>query len=103
MDTSTLIQDSKARFAHNSAKAALKDKYDSKLTVADQGGLWKADKETILFLYNAHLIQKEIVLIDIFDNPVKVDALNLFKKLHGVYNTVMEEWYKEWSELEKKR
>ena len=44
MDTKTLITEAKARFAHNSAKDYLKEKYDAKLLVAEQGGLWKADQ-----------------------------------------------------------
>ena len=79
MDTKTLIAKARARFNHNSAKAQLKDKYDGKLIVADQGGLWKADKETINFLYHTHLTQQEVILIDTFNNPVKVNALALYQ------------------------
>ena len=68
MDTKILISEAKARFNHNSAKAYLKEKYDAKLLVADQGGLWKADPQTITFLSSS--LNKEIVLIDTFDNPV---------------------------------
>ena len=50
MDTKTLISEAKARFNHNSAKAYLKEKYEAKLLVAEQGGLWKADQQTITFL-----------------------------------------------------
>ena len=50
MDTKTLIKDAKARFSHNSAKAYLKEKYSSKLVIAEQGGLWRADAQTIGFL-----------------------------------------------------
>lgn len=103
MDTKQLVAEMKARFAHNSAKHYLTEKYSSKLLVADQGGLWKADKETILFLYNSHLIQTEIVLVDTYGNPVKVNSLNLYNKLFEVYNTVMDEWYSEYKELENKR
>lgn len=103
MDTKTLIAEARARFNHNSAKAQLKDKYDGKLIVADQGGLWKADKETINFLYHTHLTQQEVILIDTFNNPVKVNALSLYQKLYDVYNTTMHQWYNEWTELEKKR
>jgi len=103
MDTKTLIAEARARFNHNSAKAQLKDKYDGKLIVADQGGLWKADKETINFLYHTHLTQQEVILIDTFNNPVKVNALALYQKLNDVYNTTMHQWYNEWTELEKKR
>lgn len=103
MDTKTLLADTKARFNHNSSKAQLKDKYESKLIVADQGGLWKADLQTITFLYNTPIILDEVVLIDTFNNPVKVNANQLHKKLREVYDSVMLEWYNEWKELEQKR
>lgn len=101
MDTKTLITEAKARFNHNSAKAYLKDKYDSKLTVADQNGLWRANLETINFL-NAST-DTEVVLMDSFDSPVKVNRQILLDKLNQVYKTTMEEWHSEWAELEKKR
>lgn len=102
MDTKTLIAEAKARFAHNSAKAYLKDKYDSKLIVADQGGLWRADQQTISFL-NSMSNDNYIVVIDTFDNPVQVNREKLLETLTTTYNIVMFEWYREWSELEKKR
>jgi hypothetical protein len=102
MDTKTLIAEAKARFAHNSAKAYLKDKYDSKLIVADQGGLWRADRQTISFL-NSMSNDNYIVVIDTFDNPVQVSREKLLETLTTTYNAVMLEWHKEWSELEKKR
>jgi hypothetical protein len=101
MDTTTLISEAKARFNHNSAKAYLKDKYDSKLIVADQGGLWKADSQTISFL--STMDDNFIVLMDTFSNPVQVNRDNLLSLLKETYNKVMLEWYKEWKELESKR
>ena len=103
MDTKSLLTEAKARFAHNSAKHYLQEKFSSKLLVAEQGGLWRADKETLNFLYNTHLVQKETVLLDIYNNPIKVNSLELYKKLMEVYNVVMEEWHNEWKELENKR
>jgi hypothetical protein len=101
MDTTSLITEAKARFNHNSAKAYLKDKYDSKLNVADQNGLWRANLETINFL-NAST-DTEVVLIDSFNSPVKVNRQILLDRLNQVYKTTMEEWHTEWAELEKKR
>lgn len=101
MDVKTLISDTKARFAHNSAKAYLKDKYDSKFIIADQGGLWRADAETINFL-NAFKTD-QIILIDTFGNPVQVKRKELLIKLQNVYTENMTNWHKEWSELENKR
>lgn len=101
MDVKTLLSDTKARFAHNSAKAYLKDKYESKLIVAEQGGLWKADAATIGLLNS--FSSYTIVLIDTFQNPVKVNREELLVKLITIYTEVMDDWYKEWSEIENKR
>lgn len=101
MDTKTLITEAKARFNHNSAKAYLKDKYDSKFIVADQLGLWRANIETINFLNGS--TEEYVVLIDTFSNPVKVNRIDLLHKLNDTYKTTMEQWYNEWIELEKKR
>jgi hypothetical protein len=101
MDTNTLLTDVKARFAHNSAKAYLKEKYEAKLIVADQGGLWKADQQTISFL--ASSVRINLVIIDTFGNPVKVNRQQLLDVLESAYVNVMKEWHKEWQELESKR
>ena len=101
MDTKTLIKDAKARFSHNSAKAYLKEKYSSKLVIAEQGGLWKADAQTIGFLNS--FSEETLVVIDTFDNPVKVDRIELLESLTKTYTKIMTEWNSEWKELERKR
>ena len=78
MDTKTLITEAKARFNHNSAKAYLKEKYESKLIVADQFGLWSANLATINFLTSSS--EDEIILIDNFNNPVKINRKSLLSK-----------------------
>ena len=102
MDTKTLISEAKARFNHNSAKAYLKDKYDSKLIIADQGGLWRADQKTISFL-SSMSDDNFVIIMDTFDNPVQVNREELLKLLKDTYTLVMLEWHKEWKELESKR
>ena len=101
MDTTTLIQEAKARFAHNSAKAYLKDKYDSKLIVADQGGLWKATPELIGYL--ASSTDEIVILVDTFENPVMVNRVALHDVLYKAYSDTMQLWFAEWKELEAKR
>jgi hypothetical protein len=101
MDTKTILDEAKARFNHNSAKSYLKDKYDSKFIIADQNGLWRANPEIINFLNYSS--DEYVILIDNFDNPVKVDRNILLIKLSNTYRSVMEEWYNEWKELESKR
>ena len=101
MDVNTLLAEAKARFSHNSAKHYLKEKYSSKLILADQGGLWKADKETIGTLYA--LDGDRVILIDTFENPVEVDRKELLSKLTTIYTDTMNAWYQEVKDLEGKR
>lgn len=101
MDTKALISESKARFAHNSAKSYLKEKYEAMMLVADQDGLWRADPQTINFLSSSD--DEELILIDTFQNPVKVNRVKLLELLKDVYHTTMNDWYTEWKELENKR
>jgi hypothetical protein len=101
MDTKTLISDAKARFNHNSAKTYLAEKYNNKLLIAEQGGLWKADAQSIALL--SSLSSDQVVLIDTFDNPVQVNRNELLSKLTEVYDSVMNAWYTEWKELEGNR
>jgi hypothetical protein len=104
MDTAQLILDIKARFAHNSAKAYLKDKYSSKLIVAEQGGLWTASPEILSFLSAAaNSATKKVIIIDNFDNPVEVNVIPLLNVLSETYSVVMKEWNAEWESLESKR
>jgi len=101
MDISTLLADAKARFSHNSAKHYLKEKYNSKLTFADQGGLWKADKQTISVLNSFDT--DTVIVMDTFDNPVQVNRKELLTKLTAIYEQTMTEWLNELKELEGKR
>ena len=98
MDTKTLISEAKARFNHNSAKAQLKDKYDGKFIIAEQGGLWKATPEIIAFLNS--IDDNFVILIDNFNNPVQVNRDQLLTVLKDTYQKVMLEWHKEWKEIE---
>lgn len=101
MDTKTLISEAKARFNLNTAKAQLKDKYDGKLILADQGGLWKADPETINFLNSSD--DEEMILIDNFNNPVNVNRVTLLTKLKETRTSIMLAWYNDYKEIENKR
>ena len=101
MDTKTLLAESKARFNHNSAKAYLNEKYNSKLLVAEQGGLWRADAQTIGLLHSFDT--DSIILLDTFNNIVEVNRTELLEKLKTLYDTIMTQWHNEWKELESKR
>ncbi len=101
MDTKTFIAESKARFNHNASKAYLKEKYQSKLIIANQGGLWKATPELISYL--ATETDSVVILMDEYENPVLVNRVLLHDALYKTYNDTMVLWYKEYTELANKR
>ena len=101
MNINGLVSEAKAKFDHNLAKHYLKEKYQSKLIFADQGGLWKATPDFLSFLSTVTL--NETVIQDLHENPIKVDKELLSIKAHATYHDVMTEWHEEWVELRKKR
>lgn len=101
MNTEQLLKDVKARFSHNSSKEYLKEKYQAKLIFADQGGLWKITPEFLSFLSIG--INKKFVMLDMYENPIKIDSTQLLTKATTIYNEVMEAWHTEYEELKNKR
>lgn len=100
MDTKKLIKEAKARFKHQESKIYLQEKYNSKLTVATQGGMWDITIELLSFLKSC---DGEVIILDSFQRPIKVNADRLRTELNSVYNQVMEEWLLELTELQKNR
>ena len=105
MDTKTLISDAKARFSHNSAKAYLKEKYKSKLIIAEQGGLWKADAQTIALLQafsnqfefsktSACSAHQKLIRISrkFFSNSILANSANFCRFNDGVRQQVGVQW-----------
>lgn len=101
MDIQSLLTEAKARFAHNSAKDYLREKYKNKFLVAEQKGLWLADMATITFLQTFD--SEKVILLDTHNRPVEVDRLSLLDKLKTVYQENMAEYIKEFKEIETKR
>lgn len=101
MDIKELVATTKARFNHNVSRTYLKDKYTSKLTFADQGGLWKITPEFLTFLSVS--INKKFVMLDMYENPIRIDSTALLTKATAIYNEVMEAWHNEYEELKNNR
>lgn len=101
MNTQDLIKQIKARFNLNYQKIQLKEKYESKLIFANQGGLWLAGPD--LFSILSFLADDELIIVDLYKNPVKVKRTELYLKAAEVYKTVMLDWHKEFEELKNNR
>lgn len=100
MDTKKLITEAKARFSHHESKIYLTEKYSNRLTFANQGGMWTVSPEFIGFLRTA---KNQVILKDDYNIPIKINSKELCNAMEDLYNTVMEEWLKEYTELKNKR
>jgi hypothetical protein len=98
---SDIVTRIRTRFDHAAAKKTLQEKYESRMLFAHAGGMFKSTPEMISFLslYN----NEEIVLLDLYDNPVKVNSDTLRNEMQKRWYEQMNAWLVEWSELQRQR
>jgi hypothetical protein len=101
MDTDNLIAHSRSRFEHAAAKRTLKEKYQGKLTFGWNGGMFKATPEMITFL--SLYDDVSVVILDLYENPVEVNAKELCNIMKLKYQEQMTAWSTEYTELNKNR
>ena len=102
MTTETLISQSRARFEHAAAKRLLKEKYEAKMLFAYNGGMWRAGPE-LLTLLHAVPVDDDVVLLDLYNNPVQVTPVELQYLAFGRWQEQMNGWLVEYNELNKQR
>lgn len=102
METENLIAHARARFEHAAAKRLLKEKYQGKMTFAYRGGMWSAGPELNATIFTCGRTG-EVVLLDLYDTPVKVDTVELMKLSQERYNEQMNAWLVEFEQTTKNR
>lgn len=102
MNTEDLIAHARARFDHATAKRVLKEKYQAKMLFAYNGGMWRAGPE-LLTLLKAVPVKDEIVLLDLYDTPVKINPVELQYLVLGRWQEQMNAWLVEHDEMSRKR
>jgi len=102
MNTEQLISQNRSRFEHGANKRLLKEKYQAKMTFAYNGGLWRAGPELNNTISTCGRIG-EIVLVDLYDNPVKIDTTELLQLSQTRWQEQMNAWLVEYEELKKNR
>jgi hypothetical protein len=102
MDTDTIITTAKARFAHEANRRVLKEKYEAKMLFAHAGGMWRAGPELLNVL---HICKDAdpLVILDLYDNPVQVNAQELFDLAKQRWQEQMTAWLIELDESRKNR
>ena len=102
MDTDQLIAHSRARFDHEAARKTLREKYQAKLTFAYAGGMWTAGPE-LLNVLNCCTMDQEVVLQDLYENPVKVNTRELWNLAAERWQECMNAWLTEYDQINKNR
>lgn len=102
MDTNALVAHARARFDHVAAKRLLKEKYQARMVFGYNGGLFKAGPE-LLTLLHACPVEDSIVILDLYENPVKVNPLELQHLAQDRWQEQMNAWLVEYDDLSKKR
>ena len=102
MNTEQLIAHGRARFDHAAAKRVLAEKYQAKMTFAHNGGMWCAGPELLTVLH-ACPVEDDIVILDLYKNPVQVNPGELQRLAHDRWQEQMNAWLVEYEELNKQR
>jgi hypothetical protein len=102
MDTNELVAHGRSRFEHAAARRTLKEKYQAKMTFAYAGGMWQAGPE-LLSTLNCCVMDKDVVLLDMYENPVKVNTKELWNQAAERWQEQMNAWLVEHDEFNKNR
>jgi len=78
------------RFAHSVARKNLRERVESQLAVAHNGGLFKATQELISFLHC--WTDDEICIEDSYNNPIRCNRVSLLTQLKEAYQFAMNAW-----------
>jgi hypothetical protein len=101
MDTNELVAHARARFDHVAAKRVLKEKYEARMLFAYASGMWRAGPELLTVLQVCP--DSTAVLLDLYDNPVKIDVRELELAAQQRWQEQMNGWLAEHEELRKQR
>lgn len=100
MDTDQLIAHGRARFEHEAARRTLREKYQAKFTFAHAGGMWQAGPELLTTL---KCCSGTAVIQDLYENPVKIDAEELYELALQRWQEQLNAWLVEYEELNRNR
>jgi hypothetical protein len=97
MDINELQKQAALAFDHALAKKNLQQHMESRLNVAYNSGFFTVTKEKINFL--DLLGSQQVVLLDDYQTPIKINAHELLSLMFQRYHEVMNEWEEEYQKL----
>jgi hypothetical protein len=100
MDTNQLVAHARARFEHESARRILREKYQAKFTFAHAEGMWQAGPELLTLL---KLCSGTVVVLDLYENPVRVQAEELYELALQRWQECLNAWLIEYEQSNQQR
>jgi hypothetical protein len=102
MDTDNLIAHGRARFAHAVARRTLEEKYQARMIFAHAGGLWRAGPELLTLLHVCDS-KAEQVILDLYNNPIRIMPQELSKLVKERWQEQMTAWLIEFEQANQTR
>lgn len=102
MNTEELVSHGRVRFEHSAARQLLKEKFQAKLTFVYNDGMFCAGPE-LLTLLQAIPVEDSIVILDLYQNPVRVDPCELHRIAFERWQEQMNLWLVEFESNNQKR
>ena len=96
-----LVNLARERFEHASARRVIKEKYEAKMIFAYAGGMWRAGPELQTTLLTCP--DEQAVILDLYENPVKIVTNELYQKSQRHWQEQMNAWLVEYETVNKTR
>ena len=96
-----VIKNVKVRFDHNQNKQILKEKYESKMLFALQGGMWEAGPDLLSTL--SVCLDDTAVLTDLYNTPVQINTKDLYNEAQMRWKEQMNAWLVEYEQSSRER
>jgi hypothetical protein len=101
MNTDDLIAHARSRFDHAAARRTLKEKYSARMLFAYQGGMFRAGPELQTTLLTCP--GTDAVILDLYENPVKIDTRELLSLSQQRWQEQMNAWLVEYEQTNQQR
>lgn len=101
MNTENIVAHARARFDHETAKRVLKEKYQARMVFAHNGGMFCAGPELQMTCLSCP--GTEAVILDLYENPVKINTRELLAMSQSRWQEQMNAWLVEFENNSKQR
>jgi hypothetical protein len=101
MDIEKLKTLADSKFNHSLFRKNLRERIDTQLAVTHNGGLFKASPTLISFLHCWD--DDELVLEDLYQNPIKCNRTKLLADLKQAYQFALNAWHVDFEDSKKVR